>query len=668
MFADDFLRSGAAMKTKVNIFIFTFFLLLGLSTISYSDNLSNLLGEYAQQGDLSSQTKKEAAGHLIVFTRQDLDRMKLKSLTELINYIPFIRYNEDETNLSDITYAPYQYGTFNPLIVYLNDKEIVSPFFGNGFQILSKIDLDFIDHIEVYLGVPSYDIGIHSSLYVIKLYTKKGYRENSTVAGSYYGTYNTNSQYIYTGEGDKDLSYFLYLNRKFLNRRRNHHYDANNGKTYDFSRDSKDYNFYGELDTKNIKFSAEALWMNLDNFIGRSWDMTTKRANSRFGYLSSEAEYLSDDNSFKASINYSYFLDISNQKSDGPLGFLPIPPYYPTYNNFYMRLKEEMSDANVEKTFKIKNDELLLGVMGRYKHFDFQRYKTSIPLIGSIDLKVPDYDREYIYDLYAENKYFFNKSNLVMVSLKTERHILNGGIRNYTLFGAKAGYIYNNNEITFKTYAVYKNNPISSYVLFLQKSLGKDRVSASSSMGFSSEIDYKQNSSVYSALLMQDYNKNFIYFDGHYNNFEKTFGLTGLSLKYQYNFDPFNKIELNGWYVRARNVLSLKQESGGKPEGKDANYFGGLVSMFNKFGKFNLFNSLDYTGVFNDNRPAFNLCSTITYNPTNKLSIYLKGINLLYKGVTTNYLAVNPLTGKATTLNHIQPTDRTVWLGVEYTF
>jgi len=330
--AEDFLRGEVVMKTKVSTFIFAFFLLFSLNAISYSDNLSNLLGEYAQQGDLSNQTKKEAAGHLIVFTRQDLDRMKIKSLTELINYIPFIRYNEDESNLSDITYAPYQYGTFNPLIVYLNDKEIVSPFFGNGFQILSKIDLDFIDHIEVYLGMPSYDIGIHSSLYVIKLYTKKGYRENSTVAGSYYGTYNTNSQYIYTGKGDKDLSYFLYLNRKTLNRKKIYHRDYTNGKTYDLSRNSKNYNFYGEVDTKNIKFSTQALWMNLDNFIGRSWDITTKRANSRFGYLSSDVEYFSNDKSFKASVNYSYFVDISNQKSDGPMGFLPIPPYQPVDN------------------------------------------------------------------------------------------------------------------------------------------------------------------------------------------------------------------------------------------------------------------------------------------------------------------------------------------------
>ncbi len=652
------------MRIKANILLMVFFVSLAYFNTAYSDNLSNLLGEYAQQADLSQQTKKEAAGNLIIFTRADLDRMKIKSLSELINYIPFLRYNEDETNLSDITYAPYQYGTFNPLIVYLNDKEIVSPFFGNGFQIVSKIDMDYIDHVEVYLSVPSYNIGIHSSLYVIKLYTKKGYRENSTVAGSYYGSYHTNSQYIYTGRGDEDSSYFIYLNRKFLYRRKFHHTEG--AETYDLSRNANYYNLYGELDKKNIKLSGEALWMDLDNFIGRSWNMTTKGANSKFRYLSGDIEYISDDKSFKSEFSYSTFLTRGEQHSDGPLGFIFRPPMFiATYNNFYLKLREQLADANIEKTFKIKNDELLFGIFGRYKYFNFENYKTDIPRVGIINLTVPNYDREYVYDLYMENKYMPDQNNIIMVSLKTEKHFLNGNLRNYSLFGVKGGYIYNDNSITFKTFAGYKRDPLSSYLLLAQKALKERRLSAPISEGFSTEFDYKKNSSVYSILFIRDYKKKFIYFTGQYHNFNKDFILTGTSLGYQYNFDAFNKIKVNGWYLKAKNVLSLKNMQLGN---KYANYFGGYVSLFNKFGKFDLFNSLSYRGVYNDNRPAFNLCSTITYNPTKRLSIYFKGVNLLYKGVTTDYLAVNPLTGKSTTLQNVQPIDRSIWVGAEYTF
>jgi vitamin B12 transporter len=655
---------GLSMREKINIILIVFLLFFAYINNAYSDNLSNLLGEYAQEGDLSQQTKKEASGNLIVFTRADLDRMKVKSLVELIGYIPFIRYNEDETNLSDITYAPYQYGAFNPLIIYLNGKEIISPFFGNGFQIVSKIDMNFIDHVDIYLNVPSYNIGIHSSLYVIKLYTKKGYRENSTVAGSCLGSHNTNNQYIYSGRGDEDSSFFVYLNRKFLNRKKLHH--TEDEKVYDLSRNSRYYNLFGEIDKKNIKIDVEALWVDLDNFIGRSWNMTTKYANSKFNYLTGDFEYISDDKSFKSELSYSTYLTKGRQNSDGPLGFFSVSPgSIATYNNFDLKLREQLADVNIEKIFKIKNYELLLGVFGRYKHFDFEDYKTHIPSMGTINFPIPHYNREYVYDIYIENQYTYNNSNIFMFSLKTEKHFLNGNIRNYSLFGAKAGYIYNDNSKTFKAFIYSKQEPLSSYLLFMQNAQNKERVSVSASKGLSAEFDYKRNSSVYSALFIRSYRKNYIYFTDRYRNFDKNFTLTGISLGYQYSFDAFNKIRLNGWYVNAKNILSLENYQVGS---KSANFFGGSVSLFNRLGKFDLFNSLLYKSVYNDNRPALNLCSTITYSPTRRLSIYLKGVNLLHKGVTTDYLTVNPLTGKSTTLQDVQPIDRSIWVGMEYAF
>ena len=655
--------------------IFLSFVFLFLSVFgSYGGTLSNLLGTYTQLGDLSQETKKEAAGNVIVFTRADLDRMKVKSVGELIQYIPFIRYNEDENGLTNIAYAPYQYGTFMPIVVYLNDKEVYAPFFVSGMQILSGIDMDYIDHVEVYLGVPTYDLGIHSSLYVIKLYTKKGYRENSTVVGSYYGTYHTNNQYIYTGKGTEDNNYFLYFDRSHLNRKRAH-YTSPTGKRYTFSKNSDSYYFYGELDKGNFRLYGENLWVSKDNYICQSWDLTTKRAHSYFNYLSGGGEYLSGDKTFKANVYYSYFIVRSDHKSDNPVGLIVSPPLILTYNNFYTKVWGDVLDTNVEKRIKFKNNDLLIGFFGRYKHYHFDDYKAYIPYIkGSVDLYVPRFNKEYIYDLYMENKYLINPENLLVFSSKVERHMPNGGVRNFTLFGVKGGYIYNGSNITFKGFVAYKSNPISSYLLFRQKLAGESRVSPSRNLVYTAEIDYKKANSSYSVLLVRDENKKFIYFDGHYNNYDKDFTLNGISLTYRYNFNPFNKIVVNGWYVRANNVpapsskLSNINGSMFNLEGKTANYLGAYISLFNKIGNLSLFNSLSYRGIFNDNRPSFNLCSTITYNPTERLTIYLKGINLLYRGVTTTYIAVNPLTGKVSTLNHVQPIDRTVWLGVEYTF
>ncbi len=294
-----------------------------------------------------------------------------------------------------------------------------------------------------------------------------------------------------------------------------------------------------------------------------------------------------------------------------------------------------------------------------------------MPGMGYITLQIPGYNREYIYNLYLENQYMPNPKSIFMISLKYEKHIPNGGIRGYSLFGAKLGYIHNNNNLTFKTFLAYKNNPISSYVLFKQKALGYKRVAKSTTIAASSEVEYRKNSSMYSVLLIQACTKNYIYFIGNYNNFDKIFMVSGISLKYKYYFDVFNKIEINGWYVRAHNapspstVLLSKNAKLGK---MNVNLFGGYISIFNRIGKFDFFNNLSYKGLYNDNRPAFNLSSTITYNPTNNLSIYLKGINLFNRSVTTDYIAINPLTNQISTLKNIQSIDRSIWFGVEYTF
>lgn len=77
------------------------------SQMVYAQNIDTLLNKLAQKDDLSAHTKKENAGYLRIFTRQDLDRMKATSLKELVEKIPFIRYNENSRGLGDPYFDPY---------------------------------------------------------------------------------------------------------------------------------------------------------------------------------------------------------------------------------------------------------------------------------------------------------------------------------------------------------------------------------------------------------------------------------------------------------------------------------------------------------------------------------------------------------------------------------
>ncbi len=644
------------LKILLLITIFTLY-----TVLSNAYDINSLLFQYAQKADLSAKTKKESAGYLIVFTRADLDRMKIKSLKELINYIPFARYGENASGLGDVAYAPYQVNTFNPIIVYLNDRELVEPFSGNGFQLISQMDLGYIDHIEVYLGLSSYEIGFTTSVIVIKMYTKKGYRENATVAGAYYGSYNTFDTYFYQAKSNDDSSYLLYLNHRRLNRNKYDHRLKYYNKTYDLSKDKDIYDLYGEYDTKNYRLELQTTAGSMDNFIGQSWDMSVNRNNTDFYYLYGGIYYTSDDKSLKASLNYSYIYSDNIQDSDSPLGYIPVninipfPPYHYTYNYTYnhmhIDLEEQMSDFKLLKTFKMKSDSLLLGTRVRYKKFLFKKQE-----LGDVNVPQSDYDTEYSLSAYFENHYFLNPKNVVVTSLKTDRYYENGSVKNMSLYSGRFGYIFNNTPVTFKTFLFFGSLAPSSYVMYYQNLLSKNAVDAQRAFSLSSELKYRHNSSVYSLLASKTYYTDAIYFNGkEYKNSPIKEKLNNLSFKYKYNFDPLNSIIFNDWIYYLRSNKLYK-------------FYGGYVAFFNKIGKFDLFNSLSYRDGYDDQKPAFNLNSTVTYEATRNLTLYLKGNNLLNRGIGTDYMRINPLNGNKTILKRVPDFDRTVWFGVEYKF
>ncbi len=634
------------------------FMLVAPGASAYT--VEQLLGEYAQKADLSTRTKKESAGYLIVFTRADLDAMKIKTLSELVNEIPFLRYNENAAGLSDVNYTSFQTNTFNPIVVYLNDRQMVAPFSGNGFQLLGQLDMSYIDHVEVYLGIPSYEIGFDTAATVIKLYTKKGYRENATVVSSSIGSRGTNDTYVYSG---RDLgngnSYFLYLDKRDNKRKKVDFYSPYFHKLYTLSRNKYTYNFYGEFDTGNFRFESQAVFGKMDNFIGQSWYMTVDKNRTDFRYLYGGIYYTSSDDSWKASINYSFTSSDNTQKSDGPLGVYlkRISPGWPgipvTYNTLESKLEEKLSDVKVIKTFKIKNDLFMFGVRGRYRGFNFKKNQTD----NDITLPGSKFSREYVASGIFEAHHMFNKRNMVVFSAKLEKHFVNGGITNFSTYGGRVGYIFNSNRWTFKAFLFSGANAPTPYVLYRQNLLGKKRVSPQIASALSAEITYRKDSSSYSLLLSDTRVSKAIYFSASgYRNAPSITWLKSVSFRYRRDFDPYNRLYLNLWAFRLTDFRSKR------------NLFGGYIALFNRIGRFTLYNCLSYRGLYGSHRPAYNLSSTLTYRATRNLVVYLKGTDLLNRAITTDYYRFDPINRHLTVLKDVPVFDRTVWLGVEYKF
>ncbi len=637
-------------KVLINFSIIIMYILL-IVNISSSSGIDSLLSQYAQKADLSAQTKKESAGFLIVFTRSDLDRMHIKSLSELINFIPFMKYGENDMGLGDVYYSPYQDHIFNPLIVYINDREALSPFDGNGFQIFGQLDMGYIDHIEVYLGLPSYEIGFETAVVVIKVYTKKGYRENAAVLDSMYGTYGTNDTYIYKGGVYKDTSYFAYLDYRNYNRKKIYH------KGYKLSRDKDTVNFYGELDRDNLRFETQIAGGNLNDFIGRSWDMTPKfNKTNPITYLYGGLYYTSNDDNWKAYWNYVRIYYNTVEESDGHVGVfsIPKPPYYQAYNYIQFKADEQMSDLSITKKFKSKNNVLLVVIRGRYKNFKYEKLRSEFG-----DFPDLGYDTEYILSGYAEDRYLIDDKNIIIASLKSDRYIENGGVHDTSTYGGRLGYIYNDSKLSFKTFVFFGGFAPEPFVLFVQNGITNDTIKQQKGLAVTSELKYRFDSSIISLMYTRFYMKDAIFFDlKEYRNNPNTQKADGISLRYSYHFDPLNRVDANIWAYR----LDTKQ-----PFDRYQNLFGGYIALFNTFGRFDLYNALFYRHGYPHTKAAYNLNTAINYNMNKNLSLYLKGNNLLNRSIDSYYLKINPITQQKTQLN-VQSFDRSIWLGVEYKF
>ena len=68
------------------------FFILFVTLPLYAEDIGALLGAYQRASELSNKTKDESAGSLIIYTRDDLERMQANTLKDIIKSLRFFQY------------------------------------------------------------------------------------------------------------------------------------------------------------------------------------------------------------------------------------------------------------------------------------------------------------------------------------------------------------------------------------------------------------------------------------------------------------------------------------------------------------------------------------------------------------------------------------------------
>ncbi len=636
---------------------YLFLLVAIVSILNGEESIENLLGDYAQKADLSNQTTKESAGFVQVYTRQDLDRMKIHQLLELIEKVPFFRYKEDQYGLTSPFYEPYQPSVPNGVKVYINDRAVTGVFTNDGLRIFGQMDMAFVDHVEIYFGMPSQSFGIDGAYYVIKLYTKDPARENTTLLGVAGGSYNTVSLYGYQATIVDDISYLAYGSYTDFGR---DEITADNGNV--LKRDKKYFSTYGEIRKGKHRIEFQVLTGKSDAFMGDSPDLKSIDPYFDFNYFYGGWYYDDTDNGWKVFANFTYTTSDYHDRTNppDPLGYYALenPPYIGVYYKDESKFDELFSDMQVKKIFERESFKSETGIQARYKHFIFE--DRPFPVLG-------DYDTQWLLSFFNESSYMLNPNHIITASFKIDRCIDNGGIEDKTLLSGRIGYIYNNQNWTSKTFAMYTDAvPVmKTYYTNRYYFHHNDDPDIEHGYGIATQLIYRPNKkNTVSFIASRIYRDNALYlaFDDeqkpYYGNLAEKMAFTTFMLEYKYFFSPLTKISANIWESVNHYNNNIKSDD----------TYGGLLSFVSTWNRFDFYSDLVYKDYASVKDPGFDLNLALTYHYSRVFTLFVKGNNILGKALKEDYYTYNPITQVKTTLPDVDVIDRRIWVGMEYQF
>ncbi|WP_457596549.1 hypothetical protein [Hydrogenimonas sp.] len=249
-------------------------LVLGASSLAAEESLRELLDAYRIESDLSKKTKEENAGSVVVYTRDDLERMQIYRLTDILRELRFKGIRLNDFGMVDPVHVPPCLYNSDSIKIYVNDHEIVSSFSGSGLQFYGDVDMGMFDHVEVYYHAPVLDVATEPAVISIKLYTKDPERENGSSVVGRVGDRGTCEVQLSDARLFDEWSYYAYAEHA-ENRFKPTSREAG-GRVYDISRDYRQQHLFFDLHRGEHRLEPEYLGQKHDHFTAQSAFLTPR--------------------------------------------------------------------------------------------------------------------------------------------------------------------------------------------------------------------------------------------------------------------------------------------------------------------------------------------------------------------------------------------------------
>jgi iron complex outermembrane receptor protein len=616
-------------------------------------DIDNLLIDIEKKTDLSQKTKLENGGISYVYTREDINKMKAHYLKDILKSTYPFGYNENYFGISD----PYSVRPSIPYMssnikIFIDNQEITTGLYGSGLVIYGDIDIDFVDHIEVYSGNPTFEFSTESAFTVIKLYSKIAQKDEGSKVVLGTGSYGTKDISIYnTQQLDNDWSYFAYMNIRDNNRKKYYNNQAV------LSRDSEKKHIFGSLYNDQHRILLDIFNSKSDSFIDSSIFATPNNAEINNDYLHLGYDTKKDNLFFLLSVDIhntdTKFEDLNKTTimAINAINGMNIPYDIQTKSN------TEVYTMGLNYNIKNGSNNILMGAKYRLKHFKYDQLN-----INRIELPRKGHTKQETSTVFIEDQYSLDDNKLFTADISYSEVRNNNSVQNDGLLTYRLRYTYTNENIISKTIASHLEFSIDPYLVnSIYLSNPNIKTPKTQQNSYMQDIKYNKDNNEYEMIL--SYN---IFKDNLITNMT-----TGL-------LEPHNKdIKIKtflGRYVRHYNSYDKFEITLGTNKMKDIPFYDKITQYassfknYNTIGNFDIFNEILYYRDTITKKSSFDYSAAITYHYSDDLSFSLKGTNLLSKANKTNYRRVDPTTMTQDTPLSISPIDKKVMLSLEYTF
>ena len=615
------------------------FLIIFLAVFLFANNkIESLLKQIEINEDLSSKTKKENAGILEIFTRSDIERMKATKLKDILKVLSPFFYSRNKFNLPD----PFLPNATSPnnsnfIRLYIDNHEITSGPFGSGIVIYGNMDINNIDHIEVYKTSPSFDMSVEPGFIIIKMYTKDYQRDLGKKIGLSFDNYYSKEGYFYQA-----------FDKKFI------YFDANNYKTKSIKNLKKDFNsihFFSSYKKDNSEYFID--YINIpkyDNFIGLSPFATPKTNYTKIQNLLLAYNKNFDNINFK--IDYQFFKNNYQfeDKNKQKIQFLNSTYKKNLIYQVNSKLKSHTLTSSLTYTNKLNNNDFTVGIKSRYNTYYYdtltinnksQKTKTNPQLTNT---------------LFIEERYFINNKTILGGGI-AHYHINTYSYQTNNILNHRIFFTHLNNNYIYKLYHSNIKTLPPSYIIgnpsFLETP--NQKIKPMRELYTIFEITKKDTSSktirvfkgeAKNALIPNNEGKLYVT--------NKRFKYKTVSFIYKKNITPLSKINLKIGitHIKGFNV---------------SNVYRLLERYFVSYNKFDLFEYLKMERSTLIKKYYTNLGGAITYHKNDNLSFAIKIDNLLNKAKQLNYYALDENTLQHKTIKDFN-IERKIEILMEYTF